>query len=164
MLGMEIRVKVSEYVQDRIKALRTLTPGSYGNVACLRSNAMKYLPCFFKKGQLTKMFFLFPDPHFKKAKHKWRIINDTLLAEYAYVLAEGVSYLINVNLNEMYIIMFTFNFHQGLVYTITDVKDLHEWMVTHLEQHPLFQRLTQEELVSYFILNYIKLEIKIFLF
>jgi tRNA (guanine-N7-)-methyltransferase len=36
------------------------------------------------------MFFLFPDPHFKKAKHKWRIINDTLLAEYAYVLAEGV--------------------------------------------------------------------------
>lgn len=50
----------------------------------------RYLPCFFNKGQLTKMFFLFPDPHFKKAKHKWRIINDTLLAEYAYVLAEGV--------------------------------------------------------------------------
>lgn len=40
------------------------------------------------------------------------------------------------------------NFFQGLVYTITDVKDLHEWMVMHLEQHPLFQRLTQEELVS----------------
>jgi tRNA (guanine-N7-)-methyltransferase len=114
MLGMEIRLKVSEYVQDRIKALRILHPGDYGNVACLRSNAMKYLhlfcsftwecllnlfyatrylPCFFDKGQLTKMFFLFPDPHFKKAKHKWRIINDTLLAEYAYVLAEGVAVL-----------------------------------------------------------------------
>ena len=39
-----------------------------------------------RKGQLSKMFFLFPDPHFKKAKHKWRIINETLLAEYAYVL------------------------------------------------------------------------------
>ena len=38
------------------------------------------------------MFFLFPDPHFKKAKHKWRIINQTLLAEYAYVLREGVSF------------------------------------------------------------------------
>nr|CAG4641974.1 EOG090X0BSB [Eurycercus lamellatus] len=123
MLGMEIRLKVSEYVQDRIKALRLMHPGSYGNVACLRSNAMKYLPCYFEKGQLTKVFFLFPDPHFKKSKHKWRIINDTLLAEYAYVLAEG-----------------------GLVYTITDVKDLHEWMVMHLDQHPLFQRLTQEEL------------------
>nr|CAG4650418.1 EOG090X0BSB [Sida crystallina] len=123
MLGMEIRVKVSDFVQDRIKALRLLEPGKYSNVACLRSNAMKYLPCYFEKGQLTKMFFLFPDPHFKKAKHKWRIINETLLAEYAYVLAEG-----------------------GLVYTITDVKDLHEWMVTHLEQHPLFERLTEEEL------------------
>lgn len=94
MLGMEIRVKVSEFVQDRVKALRSLNPGSYGNVACLRSNAMKYLPCFFNKGQLTKMFFLFPDPHFKKAKHKWRIISDTLLAEYAYVLAEGVRGLV----------------------------------------------------------------------
>ena len=47
---------------------------------------MKYLPNFFRKGQLSKMFFLFPDPHFKKAKHKWRIINETLIAEYAYVL------------------------------------------------------------------------------
>jgi len=90
MLGMEIRVKVSEYVKDRIKSLRLLNPGSYQNVACLRSNAMKYLPCFFEKGQLTKIFFLFPDPHFKKSKHKWRIINETLLAEYAYVMQEGV--------------------------------------------------------------------------
>lgn len=36
------------------------------------------------------MFFLYPDPHFKKSKHKWRIINDTTLSEYAYVLAEEV--------------------------------------------------------------------------
>jgi len=41
--------------------------------------------------QLTKMFFLFPDPHFKKTKHKWRIISPTLLAEYAYILKVGVS-------------------------------------------------------------------------
>ena len=27
---------------------------------------MKYLPNFFRKGQLEKIFFLFPDPHFKK--------------------------------------------------------------------------------------------------
>lgn len=123
MLGMEIRVKVSDYVRDRIHALRAENPGSYGNVAVVRSNAMKYLPNFFKKGQLEKMFFLFPDPHFKKAKHKWRIINETLLAEYAYVLAEG-----------------------GLVYTITDVHDLHLWMKEHLEKHPLFEILTQDEL------------------
>ena len=52
MLGMEIRVKVSDYVSDRIAALRTQHPGQYQNVACLRSNAMKHLPNFFRKGQV----------------------------------------------------------------------------------------------------------------
>nr|CAH7724371.1 unnamed protein product [Callosobruchus chinensis] len=123
ILGMEIRVKVSDYVVDRIKALRSQHPGEYENIACLRSNAMKYLPNFFKKGQLKKMFFLYPDPHFKKAKHKWRIINQNLLAEYAYVLGIG-----------------------GVVYTVTDVKDLHEWMVQHFSEHPLFQKLSENDL------------------
>ena len=108
---MEIRVKVSDYVRDRVIALREQNPGQYENIACLRTNAMKYLPNFFAKGQLEKMFFLFPDPHFKKAKHKWRIINETLLAEYAYVLKEN----------------------EGRLYTVTDVKDLFEWMTKHLE-------------------------------
>ena len=52
MLGIEIRVKVSDYVQDRVKALRAQNPGQYQNIACLRSNAMKYLPNFFFKGQV----------------------------------------------------------------------------------------------------------------
>jgi hypothetical protein len=39
--------------------------------------------------QLTKLFFLFPDPHFKVANYRRRIITVTLLAEYAYILAEG---------------------------------------------------------------------------
>jgi len=125
MLGMEIRVKVSQYVQDRIAALREMHTGDYNNVACIRGNAMKYLPNFFRKGQLTKMFFLYPDPHFKKSKHKWRIISETLLSEYAYVLAEG-----------------------GLVYTVTDVKDLHDWMVTHISSHPLFEVVDDAELAS----------------
>jgi len=122
MLGLEIRVKVSQYVQDRITALRKLHPGSYNNIACIRGNAMKYIPNFFRKGQIQKMFFLYPDPHFKKSKYKWRIINDTLLAEYAYVLADG-----------------------ALIYTVTDVKDLHEWMVNHFVEHPLFEPLNDEE-------------------
>lgn len=125
MLGMEIRVKVSDYVKDRILALRDQNPGKYQNIACIRTNAMKYLPNFFERGQLSKMFFLFPDPHFKKTKHKWRIISTTLLAEYAYVLREG-----------------------GIVYTITDVKDLHDWMVEHFEKFPLFKRMQDEELKS----------------
>ena len=122
MLGMEIRVKVSDYVQDRIKALQHNHPSQFTNIAVLRTNAMKYLPNFFHKGQLQKMFFLFPDPHFKKTKHKWRIINSSLLAEYAYVLEEG-----------------------GIMYTATDVQDLYEWMVEHITAFPLFQRVTPEE-------------------
>lgn len=124
-IGMEIRVKVSDYVMDRIEALRQIHPGQYNNIACLRTNAMKYLPNFFYKSQLSKMFFLYPDPHFKKAKHKWRIISSALLTEYAYVLKKG-----------------------GMVYTVTDVKDLHEWMVKHLCEHPSFERISDEELKS----------------
>lgn len=41
-------------------SLRRESPGQYGNVACIRTNAMKFLPNYFAKGQLTKMFFLFP--------------------------------------------------------------------------------------------------------
>lgn len=100
MLGMEIRVKVSDYVISKITALRSQCPGQYENIACVRTNAMKYLPNYFKKGQLTKMFFLYPDPHFKKSKHRWRIISPNLLAEYAYVLKEGVSFLL-VQLKQM---------------------------------------------------------------
>lgn len=37
---------------------------------------------------------------------------------------------------------------QGLVYTITDVLELHDWMCTHFEGHPLFERVPLEELVS----------------
>lgn len=130
MLGMEIRVKVSDYVQDRIRSLRESEPGGYQNIACIRSNAMKYLPNFFFKGQLSKMFFLFPDPHFKKTKHKWRIISPTLLAEYAYTLRVG-----------------------GLVYTITDVEEVHVWMVKHFSEHPLFTRVSDEELVDDIIIS-----------
>lgn len=56
ILGMEIRVKVSDYVMDRIAALRSQHPGEYQNIACLRTNAMKYLPNYFKKGQVRLVF------------------------------------------------------------------------------------------------------------
>ncbi|SCU85309.1 LADA_0D06788g1_1 [Lachancea dasiensis] len=123
ILGMEIRVQVTNYVEDRIIALRTnnADTNDYQNISVLRGNSMKFLPNFFHKAQLEKMFFCFPDPHFKQRKHKARIITNTLLSEYAYVLKEG-----------------------GIVYTITDVLDLHQWMAKHLEEHPLFERLSPE--------------------
>ena len=48
-----------------------------------------------------------------------------LLNEYAYFLAPG-----------------------GILYTITDVKELHEWMARHGEEHACFQRIPDADLVS----------------
>jgi len=49
-------------------------PTDYQNVACIRVNIMKYAANYFRKGQLEKIFFLFPDPHFKKANFRRRVI------------------------------------------------------------------------------------------
>jgi tRNA (guanine-N7-)-methyltransferase len=128
-IGLEIRVQVSQYVQDRIAALRASSVASsipfapYQNVSIVRANAMKFLPNYFTKHSLSSIFFLFPDPHFKSRKHKARIISPTLLAEYAYALRPG-----------------------GVVYTITDVRDLHEWMKSHLVAFPLFESIDEETL------------------
>ncbi|PHH82337.1 hypothetical protein CDD82_6311 [Ophiocordyceps australis] len=119
MLGLEIRTSVTKFVQERIWALRQQNPGGpFQNAACLRANTMKFLPNFFAKSQLSKIFICFPDPHFKARKHKARIVSTTLNSEYAYVLRPG-----------------------GIVYTITDVQDLHEWMVRHFDAHPSFERV-----------------------
>lgn len=88
----------------------------------MRANTMKFMPNFFKKAQLSKVFICFPDPHFKARKHKARIVSTTLNSEYAFVLRPG-----------------------GIVYTITDVEDLHQWMVQHLDAHPSFERVPKEE-------------------
>ncbi|WIA18882.1 hypothetical protein OEZ85_003555 [Tetradesmus obliquus] len=123
MLGMEIRDKVAAYVCERIACLRREHPGQYQNISCMRSNAMKYLPNYFRKGQLEKLFFLFPDPHFKVANHRRRIIQPCLLTEYAHIMAPG-----------------------GWLYTITDVPELGEWILSKLEAHPMFDPVPEEEL------------------
>lgn len=123
MIGMELRDKVTEYVKERILALRGANPGQYRNISVVRTNSMKYIPNYFEKGQLSKMFFLFPDPHFKEKNHRRRVISPHLLDEYAYVLGVG-----------------------GIIYTITDVEELGDWMKTCLERHPMFEPLSHEEL------------------
>ncbi|KAL5558783.1 hypothetical protein UlMin_034994 [Ulmus minor] len=123
MIGMELRDKVTEYVKERILALRVTNPGQYQNASVVRTNSMKYIPNYFEKGQLSKMFFLFPDPHFKEKNHRRRVISPHLLDEYAYVLEVG-----------------------GIIYTITDVEELGDWMKACLENHPMFEALKAEEL------------------
>ena len=122
--GLEIRTSVTSFVQDRIWALREQNAASrlYQNAACLRANSMKFLPNLFRKAQLSKIFICFPDPHFKARKHKARIVSTTLNSEYAFVLRPG-----------------------GIVYTITDVEALHEWMVRHFDAHPSFERVPDEK-------------------
>jgi tRNA (guanine-N7-)-methyltransferase len=124
---MEIRTSVTEFVQEKIRALRsqsasTESPQAYQNLACLRANTMKFMPNFFRKAQLSKLFLCFPDPHFKARKHKARIVSATLAAEYAYVMRPG-----------------------GIIYTITDVRDLHEWMAGHFDSSESFEKLSEEE-------------------
>lgn len=123
MIGMELRDKVTEYVKERILALRVENPGQYQNVSVVRTNSMKYIPNYFEKGQLSKMFFLFPDPHFKEKNHRRRVISPHLLDEYAYALRIG-----------------------GIIYTITDVEELGDWMKACLEGHPMFEAVRDEEL------------------
>lgn len=34
------------------------------------------------------------------------------------------------------------------MYTITDVKDLHDWMIEHITNHPLFERIPDVQLAD----------------
>jgi tRNA (guanine-N7-)-methyltransferase len=122
VIGLEIRAKLVEYVRLRIDAFRVQSPGSYQNAACLRTNCQRYLPNFFRKGQLEKIFFCFPDPHFKAKNHRRRIISDLMLDEYAYVLAPGCR-----------------------LYCITDVEELHIWQVAKCSAHAAFERIEGDE-------------------
>lgn len=124
ILGLEIRAKVTEYVRLRIVAQRKENPTQFRNCSVMRTNAMKYLPNFFPEGSLTKIFFCFPDPHFKKKNWPRRIVSERLLTEYCYLLQPDT----------------------GRLYCITDVKDLHDWHVSKCDNHPMLEELTPKEM------------------
>ena len=69
------------------------------------------------------MLVLSFDGHRERAQLRWvlqaknhrrRIINRNSLSEFAYILKQD-----------------------GLLYIVTDVKELHDWQVAHLEAHPV---------------------------
>ena len=117
ILGMEIRAKVTEYVRLRIVAERKL--GTHHNVSVMRTNSQKFLPNYFRPQSLEKLFFCFPDPHFKRKNHPRRIISDRLLDEYTHLLQPST----------------------GKLYCITDVRELHDWHVSKCHAHPLLECL-----------------------
>lgn len=123
-LGLEIRSQVSNYVGERIRAARMSSPSSLENAAVIRTNTMKYLVNYIRKGQCEKLFFCFADPHFKQSNKRRRILNDSLMPIYGYCLKPG-----------------------GILYLITDVKDLYDWMEGCCDRaKEIFERIPQGEL------------------
>ncbi|UYI26359.1 tRNA (guanine-N(7)-)-methyltransferase [Encephalitozoon cuniculi] len=116
ILGLEIRDKVCEYVKTRIEA------AGIPNAGVMRTNALIFLPNIFSRGQLTKIFILFPDPHFKKRKQKGRIVCRQMMEMYEYLLADG-----------------------GKLYISTDVKELFNYMMEAVLGHGAFRALSENE-------------------
>lgn len=60
ILGMEIRIQVTEFVHQKISALRAQKSNdgisSYQNISVIRGNAQKFLPNFFAKHQVSCNF------------------------------------------------------------------------------------------------------------
>mmetsp|Transcript_1894 Transcript_1894/g.2570 ORF Transcript_1894/g.2570 Transcript_1894/m.2570 type:complete len:258 (+) Transcript_1894:82-855(+) len=121
ILGMEIRKKVVEFAKSRVLEERK-NESLLHNVWFLEANVMRSLAFWIPKQQLECIFFCYPDPHFKQHNVRRRILSDSLIPEYAYVLRPN-----------------------GRLYTVTDVEELHEWMVERLSHFPdLFRRLGEE--------------------
>jgi tRNA (guanine-N7-)-methyltransferase len=116
LFGLEIRTAVWRQAEEKLLAQRWASE-AYQRVAFLHTNAQRYLWNYIEQGSLDILIFAYPDPHFKRKKHRQRIISRTLLPLYAYLLRRG-----------------------GRLYASTDVEALYEWMYDRLEECPLFTR------------------------
>lgn len=128
MLGLEIRPKVVAFAQEKAQALRLSEEAEvhhYRNIWFEQMNVMKFGSHCFVKGQLSRLFFCYPDPHWKRKNIRRRIISPGLVQEYAHWLRIG-----------------------GLLYTVSDVEELELWMKQCLDESPLFRRLTDDELTT----------------
>jgi tRNA (guanine-N7-)-methyltransferase len=120
VLGFEIRFTVTNFVKQKVEALRQR--GSGHNVAVQWANTMRTLMRYIRGDTIDAIFELFPDPHFKKRKEKWRIISPQLMDEYAFVMKEG-----------------------ALLYVVTDVQSYSEFAVPIISSHPLFEKIDVSE-------------------
>lgn len=116
VLGIEIRDKVYSYVKA------VIDKRGIPNAGVMRTNALMFLPNIFRKGQLSKIFILFPDPHFKRRKHKGRVVSPQMMEMYEYLLHD-----------------------KGRIYISTDVESLFEYMVETISSNRSFRALPQEE-------------------
>ena len=110
----------------------------YNNCGVIRTNSMKYLPNYFLPHTISKLFFCFPDPHFKRKNFPRRIVSYRLLDEYAYLLLRQRPKCDHDDTS-------TNENRGGMLYAITDVKELHEWHVQACQTHPLFEPVLMSE-------------------
>lgn len=108
VLGFEIRDKVVEYVDQVVNTIP--------NCSVVKTNALLFLPNFIAPHTLKKVFVLFPDPHFKKKKQKFRMICRQMMAVMEYLLVDG-----------------------GLLYISTDVSNLFTDMCKTIEESGYFR-------------------------
>lgn len=123
ILAFEIRCVVTTFVQDKINFWRA--SGGAQNVAVQWANTMRTLMRYIPPHSIEKMFILFPDPHFKNRKAKWRIISPQLMDEYGFITKSG-----------------------ALFYLVTDVQSYFEYAVPIISEHPLFERVPDEEVAG----------------
>lgn len=128
--GMEIRKKVHDFVELKIKALKENNQKCekkdyLKNVFVIRTNALLFFPHFFKKSSLEKIFILFPDPQFKKKKKRVRIISLNTIHFYEYCLKQN-----------------------GKIYLSTDVQELFLSFKDAFSKNSNFKALSEEESVN----------------
>lgn len=125
ILGLEIRDKVVEYVEKLVEPIP--------NCSVVKTNALFFLPNFFKSKSLKKIFILFPDPQFKKKKQKFRIICRQMMAVYNYLLEEDGFLYISTDVEELFKDMSEVIENSGYFREIKEMKD-----------DPLFEKCYKE--------------------
>lgn len=122
ILGLEIRDKITNYVGEKILSYRYNYHPYYQNISVIRTNVIKFLPNYIKKNQIEKIFFCFPDPHFKRHNWRRRIITIENLSLYYHLLKNN-----------------------GYIYFITDVYTLYLWVIFCFSKCPYFKVLTNKD-------------------
>ena len=88
-LGLEIRLKVVEYVHLRILNLREENPPYYKNISVLRTNTMKYLANYIGKGQV------FPTPILYGCRSRRSLFASLILISKKRIIVVELSSMLN---------------------------------------------------------------------
>lgn len=115
VLGLEIRREPVNWINSVIKG------ENLGNAAAVRYSLANGMD-FVESGSVSKIFYFFPDPWYKKRHHKRRLFSSEFLNECLRVLKPG-----------------------GKLFVQTDVRELHEYHKEILSEWDGQDKVTTEE-------------------